>query len=315
MLKRKLHEYVMLSVPSYVPNVLAEHTPHPLDCTITFEEQEHKYGVKYNGDTTFTYNHVLSVSGFIHDFFHTFDTDKIISNMMKRRNWSSSPYFGMTSESIKQLWHTNGQDASAAGTAFHAVVECICNGWIVPETYQPNKALEQWINWKKNVFDKAGMLPFRTELRMRADIDTYLVGTADLIAIHKDHAGPESTGGVLTLHIRDWKNSREIKRIPFNKAMGKSVLSHLVDTNYEHYALQQNLYKWLLETYYTHWTWNNKEYTSCKVETIQLIVCHENHGDETLVVDVPCRMPEIHKMVDERRKYISSLGAETMLAH
>ena len=213
----------------------------------------------------------------------------------------------MTTSEIKQLWQTNGHDASVAGTAFHAVVECICNGWVVPETYQQNKALEQWINWKKNIFDKEGFLPFRTELRMRAHSDTYLVGTADLIAIHKDHPGPESTGGVLTLHIRDWKNSKEIKYIPFNKAVGNGILAHLVDTNYEHYALQQNLYKWLLETYYTHWTWKNHEYTSCKVETIQLIICHENHGDETLIIDVPCRMKEVREMVNERRVYINDI--------
>ena len=49
--------------------------------------------------------------------------------------------------------------------------------------------------------------------------------------------------------IYDWKRSKEIK-MENNFANGFGPVSHLPDTNYWHYTLQLNIYKYFLEKFY-----------------------------------------------------------------
>ena len=49
--------------------------------------------------------------------------------------------------------------------------------------------------------------------------------------------------------IYDWKRSKEIKSENSYES-GLSPLEHLPDTNYWHYTMQLNVYKWILEKYY-----------------------------------------------------------------
>ena len=49
--------------------------------------------------------------------------------------------------------------------------------------------------------------------------------------------------------IYDWKRSKDIKTDnPFGKGFGP--VSHLPDSNYWHYTLQLNVYKYFLQTHY-----------------------------------------------------------------
>ena len=261
--KRKVFEVEhILSIPIYTPIKLAQATPHPAESRITFDEPTHKYSVQFN--MVFETDNITSVSQFIHEYFEHFDADAVIQTMINRANWNQSCYYGMTTSEIKTSWENNGKNASAAGTAIHACIECMCNGWVPTDIYLQDVSILQWLDWKIHHFDKEGLVPFRTEFRMFSDENTRIVGTADLFAIKANHPPPNETNGVLTLHIRDWKHSKAIHTVPFQNKCGKNILSHLPDTNYEHYALQQNLYKFLIEEYYPCWNYQGYEYTSCK---------------------------------------------------
>ena len=71
--------------------------PHERDTHITFDEGPHIYTI--DGDSSFT-----SVTTWAHSNFGHFDADKIITKMMKGRNWRKSKYFGMSREEIKEGW-------------------------------------------------------------------------------------------------------------------------------------------------------------------------------------------------------------------
>jgi hypothetical protein len=295
-----------LTVPNHPVDLLRCTTPHPRDAHILFEEEGHCYQVQFG--TTFEKHGILSVSTLIGGYFPHFDADCVIRKMMQRPTFNRTVYAGMTSEVIKRYWEENASNASSCGTAFHAIVEAVCNGYILCEKeHLEDAAIKQWVQWKTSQFDAEGYIPFRTELRMYSDARTRVVGTIDLLAVKQNHAPPQETNGVLTLHIFDWKNSKEIKMRPFNDQHGTGVLSHLVDTNFEHYALQQSMYKWLLESYYKEWTWNGQRYTTCIVETIRLVVCHENHGVRAVIVDIPDRSSEIAAMIDVQIDFVSKI--------
>ena len=54
-----------------------------------------------------------------------------------------------------------------------------------------------------------------------------------------------------TLQIYDWKRCEEIRHEPeFNKYAKTPCIDHLPDTNFWHYALQLNVYKYILESKY-----------------------------------------------------------------
>ena len=76
---------------------LARKNPHPRDSHITFDEGPHIYTV--DGDDSF-----MSVTTWNHSHFEHFDADKIITNMMKSKNWKKNKYYGKTRDEIKKMW-------------------------------------------------------------------------------------------------------------------------------------------------------------------------------------------------------------------
>ena len=74
------------------------------------------------------------------------------------------------------------------------------------------------------------------------------------------------------------------------------------DCNYNHYVLQQNIYQWMLETFYPHWIWQGQSYTSVVVQSLELVVCHDIHGEQALVVSLPMIKPTVHILVEARRQ-------------
>ena len=61
-------------------NYLKEQNAHERDKDIDLDEATHIYTIK--GDKSYT-----STTTFIHKNFEKFDSDKIIDNMMKSKNW------------------------------------------------------------------------------------------------------------------------------------------------------------------------------------------------------------------------------------
>ena len=207
---------------------------HPRDASIVFDEPTHVYTV--NG----TYEGWISCTKFIHNCFPHFDADAIIKKMMSSPKWSSNKYFGKTAQEIKDGWNANGEQASSKGTAMHLAIEQFLHGH--PEIIdQPVLETTEWRYFQKFWKDvKDDLVPYRSEWEVWSE-EYKLAGSIDMVFYRKSDD---------SYVIYDWKRSKEIK-MENSWESGYDPVSHLPNTNYWHYTLQLNTYRWFLETYYS----------------------------------------------------------------
>lgn len=221
MIKETKHRYCIKMV-----DYLEKKYPHERDSHITFDEGPHIYTI--DGDSAFT-----SVTTWAHSNFEHFDADKIITKMMRGRNWSNSKYNGMSRQEIKDQWSQNGAEAAAAGTKMHYDIECYYNKMTIV-----NDSIE-YSYFKKFREDFKHLKPYRTEW-MVWDKELKLAGSIDMIFEDKNK----------NLLIYDWKRSKKISMANKWQSSTNPILSEFPDTNYWHYSLQLNIYKFLLERNY-----------------------------------------------------------------
>lgn len=212
---------------------LAVKNRHPRDLCIEFDEPTHRYTVNGTSDGW------ISCTGFLHMFFPHFDPDETIRKMMKSHKWPQNKYYGMTAEQIKAQWSASGKDASEAGTAMHLGIEMHHNDaeHLIEPAVKETKEWKYFENYWKDCGDD--LVPFRTEWEVWSE-EHKLAGSIDMIYYRK------SDGKYV---IYDWKRSREIKT-QNDYENGYGPVKHLPNTNYWHYTLQLNVYKWFLETFY-----------------------------------------------------------------
>jgi hypothetical protein len=204
-----------ICLPDYEPESLGKATPHYLDETINFVESTHTYSVMYDfPDGPFVTEGIISTSGLIHNLFPVFNPMEVIVKMRRSPKFATGPYQGMTDEAIKAQWTNNGLKASGRGTKLHLLLECHQNGFdLFHSEYRDIPEVQDYSRWHAENMVKENLVPFRTELRLTTGADLLLTGTADLICVKDNHPPPEDCDGVLTLHVIDWKFSREIKTI------------------------------------------------------------------------------------------------------
>jgi len=172
-----------------------------------------------------------SVTTLVHLCFEQFDADAVLKRM---KITPTSKYFGMTKEEIKQLWQKNAEEAQQQGTRMHAVIERFYKKEEITEEEKQLPEIVYFMEFTK-CFD---LIPYGIELCIFSKA-IHLAGTIDFVAQNKDG----------TLDIYDWKRANHIElQNPYNKY--SHVVSHIPDTNFWHYTLQLNLYKYLLETEY-----------------------------------------------------------------
>jgi ATP-dependent exoDNAse (exonuclease V) beta subunit len=252
---------------------LSTKNAHPRDNDIEFEEGPHIYTIKGSSD-------YLSVTTWNHSHFEKFDSDKIINNMMRGKNWESSEYYGMTKQQIKKKWSDNGKEASGAGTKMHFDIECFYNG--IPKK---NDSIEyKYFNeFHAKHMDKK---PYRTEW-MIYDEELRFAGSIDMVFENDDG----------TLEIYDWKRCKSITKInSWNKYSTTEEISHLPDTNFWHYSLQLNTYKAILEKNY-----------GKRVTGLYLICLHpSNSNNSYMKIKVPDLNDEIADLFSIRQKVFKS---------
>jgi len=207
-----------------IKSMLSILNKHPLDARIDFEEETHTYTIDGTKEGW------LSCTGFLHYFFKPFKPDEVISNMMKSPKWPQSKYFGKTPEEIKKQW----TQTSSSGTRMHLDIENYYNQAL--ESPQESPEWTQFLDYH----DKIGSQfePYRTEWVV-FDIEHKIAGSIDMV-----YKKPDGT-----LAIYDWKRVEEI-RTENRWDHGYGPLAHLPDTNYWHYTIQLNVYKYILERYY-----------------------------------------------------------------
>ena len=296
--------------------MLSKINAHPRDANISFEEEGHLYTIKGME------GHPISVTTVIHKLFNEFNAEKIIDNMMKGKNWKTSKYHGMTRDEIKKQWKDNGESASKLGTAMHKAIEDYINDeanpkiddfsmclaglslkvpsleeiekvpeeteckiptieeqspkWIlprVPDVATQTREFTFFLKfWKELKDGTPGIRAYRTEWLVY-DMAKRLAGSIDLTLTLEN-------GDII---ICDWKRSKEIKKTNLYQK-GLKIFSHLEDCNYNHYSLQLNIYRHILETHY-----------GKRVIGLFLVVLHPNNEDY-IFIQVPFLQKEIEDL-------------------
>jgi len=240
---------------------------HSRDEIISFDPIPHVYSIKSDPNSLYT-----SVTTWVHSHFSNFNADIIINKMIKSKNWINNKYYGMSSKDIKKLWNDNRDSAANLGTILHYDIECYYN-----DTPHNNNTLE-FTYFKNFTHDFPSLKPFRTEWNIW-DYDLKIAGSVDMVFQNDDG----------TIMIYDWKRCKEInKHSSFNKFAITPCIEHLPDTNYWHYTLQLNIYKFIIE----------KNYAKI-VSHLRIVVLHPNNKNY-IIHNLPILQNEIHDLINLR---------------
>lgn len=173
---------------------------------------------------------VQSASTIVSRFFPEFDIEY----------WSrkKAPQLNMTSITVKKMWQQKGKNARDKGTFVHEQIE----KYFLNEKYEKTEEFYQFDQF----INDHNLNIYRTEWRIFCE-DYNFAGTIDLVVKNNDGS----------YHIYDWKRSKKVineyNGTPITKNKwqnGIGKLSHLDDTSYNRYSLQQNMYRYILETKY-----------------------------------------------------------------
>ena len=256
---------------------------HPRDKEVRFVEKTHTYYVK--GST----KGIVSTTGFVHAFFPHFDPIATIKKMKAAPTWPESPYFGMTDQEIADKWSSSGKEASGAGTNMHLAIEQYLNGAHnrIEEAVKTTKEWTYFMNFWRDV--SQDLEPYRTEWEVW-DEEFKLTGSIDMVFKRK------SDGAFV---IYDWKRSKEIKKEnAWDKGLGP--MDHLPNSNYWHYTLQLNVYRWFLERHY-----------GLKIVELCIVILHPNNENYQMF-KLNLLDDEIQAMLDCRRRAVEAgLSKET----
>jgi len=232
---------------------------HPRDKNLLFNEEKHVY-------TTIDGKELPSVTTYLHRFFPEFPKEKIAEIVRHK----PGKYNGMEVEDIISKWDREGKEARDLGTLMHAQIENYLLRKELPEIQSKefNQFLEFWSKFTKN---NPFVSVYRLEWRVYTD---NIAGSIDCVCI-------TTKGNII---IIDWKRSKEIKKTNrFSKCL--KPLNHLDDCNYNHYSLQLNAYRYILE----------KEYNA-KVKGMYIVSFHPNQ-ETYKAFPVPRMDEEINKIL------------------
>jgi hypothetical protein len=281
--------------PAAVPNdndYLSKQNPHPRDTQITFEEGPHLYTIAGHEDKKFT-----SVTTWVHSHFKKFDAKQVIKMMMRnQKKWNdpvaNAKYYGKTPEEIEEMWRVSGTDASTQGTQMHHQIECFYN---TPSAASAASTTEfkyfldfnrDFVSWPPKPEEVgSGLKPYRTEWMIFHE-EAQIAGSIDMIY---------ETDTDDTLCIYDWKRCKEITKTNRGGEFATTpIIEHLPDTNFWHYALQLNTYKYILQTKY------NKTITD-----LYLVVLHPESTNKSYQrIKLPDLQTEVNELFQERIRMI-----------
>jgi hypothetical protein len=273
--------------------VLQKTNAHWRDQNIQFFEEGHKYTIRTDPESKYT-----SVTTWNHSHFPHFDADDIIKKMMKGKGWKEGhKYWGQTAKEIKDLWNSNKNEVSGAGTDMHYEIECFMNNPRLKPGYKHKDLQEEYLEQSQNlesetkewsyflqyIQETPDFKPYRTEWTIYHE-DLKLAGSIDMV-----YENPDGT-----LNIYDWKRAKDITPVNhFNKYAITYAISHLPDSNFWHYALQLNTYKAILEEKYEK-----------KIKDLYLVRLHPN-AEEYELIKLPDLQREIRELFEERKNQVS----------
>ena len=194
-----------------------------IDKNIFMVKDTHEYVLKTKPDLKFK-----SVTTVLESFFEPFDEVKIAKHLCR----TIPKYMKMKPEDLISIWHKSRDH----GSEVHKEIELFIEEDIQPSEPKAKSAL-QWLEkyrMKSEIDVFTEVIVYSTELQ--------IAGTVDILAYDKTDDVYE---------IIDWKTSKEIKTVSFKGKMGNHpVTSNIMDCNFNHYAFQLSLYRYLLENYH-----------------------------------------------------------------
>lgn len=180
------------------------------------------------------------------------------------------------------LWKEAGEEARERGTAFHNKAEAATKG--AKHVLEDLREVDVHIGKDIIVapdFKTSGIYP---ELLLY-NHKYRLAGTADWVL--KDGN---------TIHIKDYKTSKEITMDAFQESTLLSPLNHLPNANYYTYSLQLSIYAWMLE---------------CKGYKVgKLCIEHVKNEFETKIFPVQYLRREVHTLLNHYAEHRKTEGRQ-----
>jgi len=303
------------------PTYLASKNPHPRDGHIHFDEGPHTYTIEdipgITKETKFT-----SVTTWVHEHFDRFDAKRAIYGMMRNTKKWNDPvanykYYGKTAEEIEKMWALSGQEAAAAGTEMHYKIECFYNqsdetplALAAPDNDIPEE-LKQFMKFHHDF--SATLRPYRTEWTVFHE-EAQIAGSIDMVfqdisletvttpstSCLSPETCPEEAEPPLVIY--DWKRCREITKTNINFKYAKHpIIEHIPDANFWHYALQLNIYKYILQTKY-----------GKTVTDLYLIVLHPDSQNYQRI-KLPNLQTEVNELFNERIEQVARTRSASLI--
>ena len=264
-------------------NLDGSSTEFPQDKDIQFVSDGHKY------IHTPTGTELTPVSTVYSRYFKQFDTERWAAIKALER--------GIEPGDMANQWKCNGDCASFAGTHMHAQIERYFNGKrnLEPNCTFTHDSIYRHVVKEINISRELGYFhdfvakyahiqPFRTEWCVY-DLSLKMAGTIDLVC----------RTGENEVELFDWKRSNKLIDRFSNRLIDQSKfgdhaihgLEYVPDTSYWHYALQQNLYRYILEHNY-----------GLTVTAMRLVVLHPDYS-RYYVINVVDTSPAIEAIVND----------------
>lgn len=210
-----------------------------LNGRVFFIEEGHKYYHQDDivGDTLLPFDEskfaFRSPTGLLKEFYEEFDTIPEAKKYVKRHKLS------ITWEQLVYAWEYLGDHASFEGTTLHGYGESLFNNWGMerPDLLKTPfvEALHKELS-SKYVLAKTELLLYSEKLRLAGQVDLLMRNAAST-----------------EYHILDYKFIKEPleRKSYYNKftrkfKMMSGPFSRLMDTNYSHYSIQMELYRYLM---------------------------------------------------------------------
>jgi ATP-dependent exoDNAse (exonuclease V) beta subunit len=194
------------------------------------------------------------------------------------------------------MWSSNGEAVSSAGTSLHYNIEQWMN---TPNIHTHMDIMErmednmspygddipsEWTFFINFMKDHPLFTPYRTEWLIY-DETIKIAGSIDMVYLNDDG----------TVSIYDWKRCKSITKVNlYNKFALTPCISEMPDTNFWHYTLQLNIYRYILESKYGR-----------QVSGLYLVQLHPDE-DNYVIHEVPF-LPDLDELMDDRIAYVGKM--------
>lgn len=210
------------------------------DARLRFDEETHTYYVDGR--------RFISVTQLVGKFFPKFDAQEVASKILRspKMDDPSYKYFRMTGEEIVAQWENLRNESAEAGTYLHACIDAYARQ---SEVVDAPPEFRHFLD----LVDEFEFEPIRSEWAV-FDEEYEVAGTLDMLFRYQGE-----------VFLFDWKRTEEMKR-DNRWESGFGPVCDLPNCNFWKYALQQNIYAYILK----------KRYGIC-VSGARLVVLHPDN--------------------------------------